>query len=79
MYSDDWEAIAKRKKDSVGWKCEKCGHPHDTESGYMLTVHHLNARSFDNQDDNLVAVCQRCHLSMQPRAWAVRDGQIALF
>jgi hypothetical protein len=33
----------------------------------ILTVHHLNGRKFDLRWHNLVALCQRCHLSVQSR------------
>lgn len=40
-YPDDWPEIARIAKDRAGWRCERCGHPHEPETGYTLTVHHL--------------------------------------
>ena len=79
MYPEDWKETAQRKKDLVGWKCEKCGHPHELESGHVLTVHHINGLPYDNRDDNLVALCQRCHLRVQSKAVGIRSRQLKLF
>jgi hypothetical protein len=61
-YPPDWEAIARRVKESAGWCCEDCTHPHEPGDGYTLTVHHLDGDRGHNDDENLVALCQRCHL-----------------
>ena len=66
-YPADWADIAHRIKTSAGWRCIRCGHRHDRESGHVLTVHHLNGRKDDCEWFNLVALCQRCHLSVQGR------------
>lgn len=66
-YPDNWSEIAQRVKDAAGWRCEHCGHPHDPGSGYTLTVHHLDSDKTNCSDDNLVALCQRCHLHWQAR------------
>lgn len=47
--------------------CEHCGHSNDPEGGYALTVHHLNGDKSDCSFENLVALCQRCHLHIQGR------------
>lgn len=64
-YPNDWPVIALRIKEAVGWKCERCRHPHDVESGHVLTVHHLVPDKALVADWNLAALCQRCHLSIQ--------------
>jgi len=79
MYPEDWDQIAEHRKDLAEWHCEKCGHVHDPKTGHVLTVHHLDGDTNNSADDNLVAVCQRCHLQLQPKAVAVRHGQISLF
>ncbi len=71
-YPPDWPAIAQRIKDKVGWKCERCQHPHDPASGYCLTVHHLDGNPGNCADWNLAALDQRCHLAIQGR---VKMGQ----
>lgn len=66
-YPEDWVSIAKKVKDAAGWKCIRCGHPHDVESGHVLTVHHMDRNKANCVDSNLAALCQRCHLSIQAR------------
>lgn len=86
-YPENWDEIARRVKDAADWRCENCGHPHDPPAGYTLTVHHLDMHPENCADENLVALCQRCHLHIQavwkpgqrwlfdPPEWAVRRGQ----
>ena len=64
-YPENWDEIAERIKEKHGWKCERCGHPHDPKSGHTLTVHHLIPDKSLCEDFNLCALCQRCHLSIQ--------------
>ena len=66
-YPLDWSCIAWNIKTEAGWCCEHCGHPHDIPSGYMLTVHHLDMNKGNCAYENLVALCQRCHLRIQAR------------
>ena len=33
-YPKDWPVIAKRIKDSANWRCERCNHKHEPETGY---------------------------------------------
>jgi rubredoxin len=66
-YPKNWRAIARRVKDAAGWRCEQCGHPHAPAQGYTLTVHHIDGDTFNNAPDNLVALCQRCHLAIHGR------------
>lgn len=64
-YPPDWNEIAQAVKDEAGWKCEHCHHPHEPETGHTLTVHHLNGDKANCSRQNLVALCQKCHLSLQ--------------
>jgi len=64
-YPENWKEIATRIKEKAGWKCERCGHKHEVETGYVLTVHHLVPEKSLCEDWNLAALCQRCHLKMQ--------------
>lgn len=86
QYPLGWKHIARMVKVAAGWKCEHCGHPNDWESGHVLTVHHLDLDPANCDETNLVALCQRCHLSIQakwrpgqpwlfdPPVWAIRRG-----
>jgi hypothetical protein len=64
-YPSDWHIIAREVKDTAGWKCVRCGSSHDPQSGYALTVHHLDINPSNNAWWNLAALCQRCHLRIQ--------------
>jgi hypothetical protein len=61
-YPANWEDIAATVKTAAGWECKECGHAHDTRSDHVLTVHHQDGNPMNNNLDNLVALCQRCHL-----------------
>lgn len=67
-YPPDWEEISKRIRARAGNKCEFCGaenyKPHPvTNSKVILTVAHLNHTPMDCRDENLKALCQKCHLT----------------
>jgi hypothetical protein len=64
-YPDNWKEIAKNVKDEAHWKCIRCGRKHDVESGYVLTVHHLDINPSNCEWWNIPALCQRCHLTIQ--------------
>ena len=66
-YPNNWTEIAKAVKEAAGWKCVRCGKPHDPENGYTLTVHHLDIDPSNCAWWNIPALCQRCHLSIQGR------------
>jgi len=68
LYPPDWEAISLRIKERAGWKCEFCGAVHGeahpvTGSKVILTTAHLDHIPAHCEDDNLKALCQRCHLT----------------
>ena len=70
-YPENWPEISLRiRRDRAKWVCEtpgcgaKDGHPHPiTGSIVVLTVGHLNHCPEDSEDENLRAMCQRCHLA----------------
>jgi 5-methylcytosine-specific restriction endonuclease McrA len=64
-YPDNWKEIAQEVKDAADWKCVRCGHRHEPETGYTLTVHHLDIDPRNCAWWNIPALCQRCHLSIQ--------------
>jgi hypothetical protein len=67
LYPGNWHEIARRVKDEADWRCEQCGHPHAPDVGYSLTVHHIDGDPRNSCSWNLVALCQRCHLSLHRR------------
>ena len=68
LYPPDWPEIAKRVKDAADWCCQSCflqcrrpGEPLDTHRR-TLTVAHLDHDPANYSDENLRALCSRCHL-----------------
>lgn len=78
-YPANWEGIAYRIKEKAGWCCERCTHPHEFKSGYTLTVHHLDHDKSNNADYNLAALCQRCHLHVEPFSIFQLTHQLEIF
>ena len=68
-YSVDWPEIARKRKEEAGWRCVRCGHPHDPATGHTLTVHHLDGDKGNNEWWNTPPLCQRCHLKIQGRVF----------
>jgi 5-methylcytosine-specific restriction endonuclease McrA len=63
-YPADWKDVARAVKDRAGWRCEACGTPHGPPPR-VLTVDHLDHNPENCSDENLIALCQRCHLRRQ--------------
>ncbi len=64
-YPENWDEIATAFKNEAGWKCIRCGHPHDPKSGYCLTVHHADLDPSNCRWWNCWVLDQRCHLRIQ--------------
>lgn len=68
QYHPKWKLISKLIRfKRANNHCEKCGaenyKPHPiTGSKVILTVAHLDHIKTNNRFDNLMAMCQRCHL-----------------
>lgn len=74
-YPKDWKIISRRIRDRAGNRCEgspgvypdcraENGKPHPvTGSVVVLTVAHLDHVPENCADENLMAMCQRCHLT----------------
>jgi hypothetical protein len=73
-YPANWKEIAIAVKEEHGWRCIRCGHPHDPKSGHTLTVHHADMCPPNCAWWNLLCLCQKCDLQIQAkvvleRAW----------
>lgn len=68
-YPSNWNFIAHQVKEEAGWKCVRCGHPHDYKSGHVLTVHHLDLDPQNCEWWNIPALCQKCHLHIQAKVF----------
>lgn len=69
QYPPEWDERRLEIKRLAGWKCENCKEPHnpDIASGKCLTVHHLDGKKWNCSYENLVALCQVCHLRIQAK------------
>ena len=64
LYPADWPEIRARILERAQNRCEWCGVEHLSYRGtakIVLTVAHLDHDPRNNADDNLAALCQRCH------------------
>lgn len=68
-YPENWHEIATATKEAAGWKCVRCGHPHDPKTGHTLTVHHLDMNPANCAWWNIPALCQKCHLTIQAKVF----------
>jgi hypothetical protein len=71
-YPKRWAYISTRIRVLADDKCEICdaenGKPHPkTKSIVRIGVHHLDCRKDNNNDCNLIAVCQRCHARLHAK------------
>jgi hypothetical protein len=80
LYPTNWPAISKRIRfERAANRCEWCqaenGQPHPvTGSKVVLTVAHLDHDPRHCADDNLAALCQRCHLAYDAPMRRARRG-----
>jgi 5-methylcytosine-specific restriction endonuclease McrA len=69
QYPKDWARIVADRKKEVGNCCELCGVRNGglhwkTASKVVLTMHHIDHDKKNNSRQNLILLCQRCHLRL---------------
>ncbi len=75
IYSRHSEQISRRYREIMEWKCEGCQVSlGDGEMGRFLHVHHVNGLRHDNRNENLRALCIKCHAE-QPQHQHLRNGR----
>lgn len=90
-YPANWHEISKRIRERSGGQCEcdgmcnlhhgrRCveinGEPAIWANGkIVLTVAHLNHTEMDCRDENLKALCQRCHLRYDSKLHALNAAE----
>jgi hypothetical protein len=90
-YPENWNQIATEIKQRSGYCCQRCGiqcltpgnsyrHlPRRIRSKYTAQVHHRDRQPFNNNPDNLVALCTGCHLHYhQGQKGNITPGQLSL-
>lgn len=63
VYTKDWPRISFEYRNNQKWKCEKCG-KNCIDNKSDLHVHHKDGNKRNNNHDNLMALCRRCHSEM---------------
>ena len=66
LYPDNWQEISRACIDKYQHTCKDCNRT-DYGEGVILTSHHRDYDPSNNDDDNLVCLCQGCHLRRQAR------------
>lgn len=64
LYPDNWVEISKVVIEESERTCQDCGRS-DRDFDIILTTHHLDYDPSNNKRDNLVCLCQGCHLQRQ--------------
>ena len=77
-YPDNWDDIAKNIKQKSGWRCAICKESFaetqltfpqlNTKKRNWLSVHHIDENPNNNEEQNLIALCTRCHLKVEHEA-----------
>jgi 5-methylcytosine-specific restriction endonuclease McrA len=88
LYPADWKQISAKIRERAKNICEFCGaenyKPHPiTGSKVVLTVAHLDHTPQNCSDENLKALCQKCHLTYDAKHHAVnarktRDNRLGI-
>jgi 5-methylcytosine-specific restriction endonuclease McrA len=60
------ESVRKRVFSRYGEVCALCGRTME-ERIQGLSVHHINGNDSDNRIENLIPVCQSCHLNIHSK------------
>jgi 5-methylcytosine-specific restriction endonuclease McrA len=68
-YPNNWRWLSAQLRKAADNLCELChaanGQPHWlTGSRVILTVHHIDGNKQNNVKQNLIVLCQRCHLRL---------------
>jgi hypothetical protein len=92
-YPTNWNQIANSVKEAAQWRCQHCQRlclrPGEKPSSLSrwewtiatLSVHHANFTPEDSQAQNLIPLCNPCHLALHAKAKRsnVSPGQLSLW
>ena len=77
-YPANWKELALEVKNAAGWRCAACGkkcrmpgEPFDSHTR-TLTVHHIDHQPENCALENLIALCEPCHLKADAQFHAQR-------
>jgi len=90
-YPKNWKEIALAVKEKANWRCSRCGRQcfrkgekpkkltREQWTAYTLCVHHSNYDPSDNRPENLIPLCNPCHLTKHTRRRGnITPGQLSL-
>lgn len=60
-YSFDWSEISKALREAADFKCENCGRLCIDYFDPRLLVHHIDRNKRNDEPENLIVLCQKCH------------------
>ena len=62
-YNSEWKKLSEKIIIERGEKCERCGRKRDRyeRNKFWLTVHHKDRNPANNNPDNLIVLCPKCH------------------
>lgn len=68
-YPKNWEEIRQEVIKNAEYTCQECGREgatinENTGSEVILTVHHIDENPGNNERENLICLCQGCHLAV---------------
>lgn len=78
-YPDNWDQIAFEKKKEAGFRCPVCNADAIADPSVQLNVHHIDYNPANNEDTNLVVLCQLCHLALHRLEYWERKHQADYF
>lgn len=66
-YSEFWKDVAGVIKINQSYVCAGCGVDCErtNKNGLQMSVHHVDGNVENNERDNLIGLCSRCHLREQ--------------
>lgn len=67
-YTEDWDKVSLRCRESAKWQCSKCAvFLGDENMKKFLQVHHINGQKSDNSNQNLQVLCIVCHAKIDSK------------
>lgn len=66
-YHRDWPLMSRWVREHFGNRCARC-HQSGEKAEVTLQVHHIDENPGNNELENLIPLCSRCHLQIEKEA-----------